>query len=128
MSDQKPTVVLVHGAFAESSSWSAVIMRLLDGGYPAIAVAIPLRGVASDTEYLVSILDGINGDTVLVGHSYGGMIISGAAAGRVRAGDLVAVVLGPALEGLALAGLTAAAAAMTAARQTRGVSVGSAAF
>ena len=87
----KPTVVLVHGAFAESSSWSAVITRLLDREYPAIAVAIPLRGVASDSEYLVSILDGIGGDTVLVGHSYGGMVISTASAGRDDVKGLVFV-------------------------------------
>ena len=87
----KPTVVLVHGAFAESSSWSGVITRLLGQGFPAIAAAVPLRGVARDSEHLVSILDGISGDIVLVGHSYGGMVISNAAAGRDDVKGLVFV-------------------------------------
>ena len=79
---KKPTVVLVHGAFAESSSWNGVIERLLDQQYPAIAVAVPLRGVRSDSGHLSSVLDGIDGDVVLVGHSYGGIVMSSAAAGR----------------------------------------------
>lgn len=73
----KPTVVLVHGAFAESSSFSGVISALLAEGFPAIAVANPLRGVSSDSEYLRALLKDIEGDIVLVGHSYGGTIISG---------------------------------------------------
>ena len=87
----KPTIVLLHGAFAESSSWSGVITRLLNQNFPAVAVANPLRGVGRDSEYLVSILDGINGDVVLVGHSYGGMIISNASAGRDDVKGLVFV-------------------------------------
>jgi pimeloyl-ACP methyl ester carboxylesterase len=81
-SADKPTVVLVHGAFAESSSWNGVIARLLDDGYPVLAVANPLRGVKSDSDYLRSVLAGIDGDTVLVGHSYGGMVISNAGTGN----------------------------------------------
>jgi pimeloyl-ACP methyl ester carboxylesterase len=73
----KPTVVLVHGAFAESSSWNGVIAGLLDEGYPAIAVANPLRGVTFDSEYLRALLVDVEGDIVLVGHSYGGTVISG---------------------------------------------------
>lgn len=73
----KPTVVLVHGAFAESSSWSGVISGLLAEGYPTIAVANPLRGVHFDSEYLRALLRDVEGDIVLVGHSYGGTIISG---------------------------------------------------
>lgn len=73
----KPTVVLVHGAFAESSSWAGVISLLLADGFPAIAVANPLRGVAFDCEYLRSTLKDVSGDIILVGHSYGGTIISG---------------------------------------------------
>ena len=87
----KPTIVLLHGAFAESSSWSGVITRLLDQNFPAVAVANPLRGVGRDSEYLVGILDGIDGDVVLVGHSYGGMIISNASAGRDDVKGLVFV-------------------------------------
>ena len=88
---KKPTVVLVHGAFAESSSWNGVIERLLDQQYPAIAVAVPLRGVRFDSDHLASVLDGIDGDVVLVGHSYGGIVISNAAAGRDRVKGLVFV-------------------------------------
>jgi hypothetical protein len=55
----RPTVVLVHGAFAESASWNGVIRRLQDQGYTAIAAAIPLRSVSGDAEFLASILDSI---------------------------------------------------------------------
>jgi pimeloyl-ACP methyl ester carboxylesterase len=73
-----PTIVLVHGAFAESSSWNGVARLLLNDGYSVIAVAVPLRGVRSDSEYLASVLAGIEGEIVLVGHSYGGILISNA--------------------------------------------------
>jgi pimeloyl-ACP methyl ester carboxylesterase len=75
-SADKPTVVLVHGAFAESSSWSGVIELLVAEGFPTIAVANPLRGIKSDSEYLRAVLSDISGDIVLVGHSYGGAVIS----------------------------------------------------
>ena len=88
-SDSKPTIVLVHGAFAESSSWSGVITMLLDDGYPAIAVANPLRGVAFDSDYLRATLADISGDIVLVGHSYGGTVISGGGAGNPQVKALV---------------------------------------
>ena len=65
----KPTIVLVHGAFAESSSWNGVIAALLDDGHPVIAVANPLRGVAFDADYLRGVLAGIDGDVICVGHS-----------------------------------------------------------
>ena len=68
-SSEKPTVVLVHGAFAESSSWSGVISGLLAERYPTIAVANPLRGVTFDSEYLRALLVDVEGDIVLVGHS-----------------------------------------------------------
>ncbi|MFE7191800.1 alpha/beta fold hydrolase [Kitasatospora sp. NPDC057541] len=77
----KPTVVLVHGAFADASSWSGVIKRLQRDGYPVVAAANPLRGVSSDAAYLRSVLDGVHGPVVLVGHSYGGSVITQAAAG-----------------------------------------------
>lgn len=66
----KPTVVFVHGAFAESSSWTGVIEILQKDGFPVIAVANPLRGVTVDSEYLRSLLKDISGNIVLVGHSY----------------------------------------------------------
>lgn len=83
----KPTVVLVHGAWADSSGWGGVITKLEKDGYPVLAVANPLRGLASDSAYVRSILDSIDGDVVLVGHSYGGAVITNAAtgAGNVRA-------------------------------------------
>ncbi|KQX06892.1 MULTISPECIES: alpha/beta fold hydrolase [unclassified Leifsonia] len=88
-SESKPTVVLVHGAFAESSSWSGVITRLLDDGFPAIAVANPLRGVSFDSDYLRATLADISGDIVLVGHSYGGTVISGGGTGNQQVKALV---------------------------------------
>ncbi|MET1051752.1 MAG: alpha/beta hydrolase [Mycetocola sp.] len=87
----KPTVVLVHGAFAESSSWNGVIAGLLDAGYPAIAVANPLRGVTVDSDYLRALLLDVTGDIVLVGHSYGGTVISGGGAGNPNVKALVFV-------------------------------------
>jgi len=78
----KPTIVLVHGAFAESSSWGGVIAALLADGHPVLAAANPLRGVAHDAEYVRSVLTGIEGDVVLVGHSYGGTVITNAATGN----------------------------------------------
>lgn len=88
-SPSKPTVVLVHGAFAESSSWSGVITLLLNDGYPAVAIANPLRGVAFDSDYLRATLADISGDIVLVGHSYGGTVISGGGAGNPHVKALV---------------------------------------
>ena len=76
--DSKPTIVLVHGAFAESSSWNGVLTQLIPKGYPTVAVANPLRGVKSDADYVASILKGIKGSIVLVGHSYGGVVITNA--------------------------------------------------
>lgn len=78
-SGTKPTVVLVHGAFAESSSWDGVISGLVGDGYPVIAVANPLRGVTSDSDYLRALLADIAGDIIVVGHSYGGTVMSGGA-------------------------------------------------
>lgn len=86
-----PTIVLVHGAFAESSSWNRVVDLLVEDGYPVLAVAVPLRGVQSDSEYLESVLAGLDGELVLVGHSYGGMLISNAATDNDRVKALVFV-------------------------------------
>ena len=67
-----PTVVLVHGAFAESASWNGVIAELQRRGYTVIAVANPLRGLREDAAYLRSVLDSLSGPIVVAGHSYGG--------------------------------------------------------
>jgi pimeloyl-ACP methyl ester carboxylesterase len=79
-STPRPTIVLVHGAFADSSSWSQEIPVLQNAGYPVIAVANPLRDVASDSAYVESVLQTVPGPVVLVGHSYAGFLISQAAA------------------------------------------------
>jgi pimeloyl-ACP methyl ester carboxylesterase len=80
MSDT-PTVVLVHGAFAESSSWNDVLTRLETAGVPAVALPNPLRGVASDAAGVRAYLRSLPGPVVLVGHSYGGAVASTAATG-----------------------------------------------
>lgn len=79
----KPNVVLVHGAFADASSWSAVIRRLQVAGHPVLAVQIGLTGLADDISIVRSVLAAQVGPTVLVGHSYGGMVITGAGAPHV---------------------------------------------
>jgi pimeloyl-ACP methyl ester carboxylesterase len=76
----KPTIVLVHGAWADSSSWSGVISRLQADGYPVLAEPNPLRGLASDAAYLSAFIkQRTTGPVVLVGHSYGGAVITDAA-------------------------------------------------
>lgn len=89
--DRRPTVVLVHGAFAESSSWNGVLARLIAKGYPVIAVANPLRGLKSDADYVTRIVQGIDGPIVLVGHSYGGAVIANAVHGNTNVKALVFV-------------------------------------
>ncbi|MEW2489902.1 alpha/beta hydrolase [Streptomyces sp. NPDC048411] len=75
----KPTIVLEHGAFADGSSWNGVIAHLRADGYPVVAAANPLRGPASDAAALRTVLDHVKGPKILVGHSYGGNVISEAA-------------------------------------------------
>ena len=87
----KPTVVLVHGAFADSSGWNGVTRQLLRDGYPVVAAANPLRGVASDAAQVKALLQHIDGPIVLVGHSYGGSVISTAATGNPNVKALVYV-------------------------------------
>ena len=86
-----PTVVLVHGAFAESASWNGVIQRLQEQGYSALAAANPIRSLSGDAEFVASILESIEGPIVLVGHSYGGAVISNAAFGKDNVEALVFV-------------------------------------
>jgi len=100
MSTDTPTIALVHGAFAESSSWNPVIERLhhhataLPITHPqhfreVVAIANPLRSLAGDAAYVRDVIQSIEGPVVLVGHSYGGMVITEAAA---RNDDVVALV------------------------------------
>ena len=79
MSATKPTVVLVHGAFADASSWNSVITRLQAKGVPVTAPANPLRGISADVAYTRSVIAQIEGPVVAVGHSYGGAVITNAA-------------------------------------------------
>jgi pimeloyl-ACP methyl ester carboxylesterase len=71
-----PTIVLVHGAFAESSSWDRVIRELENAGHDVIAAANPLRGLAADAQSVTDLVSSIDGPVVLVGHSYGGAVIT----------------------------------------------------
>jgi pimeloyl-ACP methyl ester carboxylesterase len=87
----RPTIVLVHGAFAESSSWNGVIGLLEKDGYTVVAAANPLRGVRSDADAVASVVSSIKTPVVLVGHSYGGSVISEAAVGQSNVRALVYV-------------------------------------
>lgn len=73
------TVVLVHGAFADASSWNGVITRLQANGVRVMAPANPLRGIAADSAYIATLLEQIEGPVLAVGHSYGGAVITNAA-------------------------------------------------
>ena len=84
-------MVLVHGAFADASSWNGVVTRLQKQGYPVVAPALGMRGLASDSAYLASLLAQIPGPVVLAGHSYGGAVISNAATGAKNVRALVVV-------------------------------------
>ncbi|TDB97055.1 alpha/beta hydrolase [Actinomadura sp. 7K534] len=88
---ERPVIVLVHGAFAESASWNGVIRGLADRGLRALAVANPLRGLAEDAAYVRDVIAGIGRPVVLVGHSYGGLVISRAATGVPAVRSLVYV-------------------------------------
>jgi pimeloyl-ACP methyl ester carboxylesterase len=72
----RPTIVLVHGAFAESASWDGVVDRLLASGYDVVAAANPLRGLAADAQSVSDVVRSIEGPIVLVAHSYGGAVIT----------------------------------------------------
>jgi pimeloyl-ACP methyl ester carboxylesterase len=85
----KPTIVLVHGGYADSSCWNTVIAQLQGLGYTAICGSNPLRGIPTDAPYIGSLLDSIAGPVVLVGHSMGGTVITNAAAGKANVKALV---------------------------------------
>lgn len=83
----KPTIVLVHGAFAESSSWNDVISALIQNGHSVVAAANPLRGIVPDAAMVGDLVRSVDGPVVLVGHSYGGAVITNVdrSAGDIRA-------------------------------------------
>jgi pimeloyl-ACP methyl ester carboxylesterase len=87
----KATVVLVHGAWADSGSWGQVVARLQGQGYSVVAFPNPLRGLPDDSAYLAAFLGTISGPIVLVGHSYGGAVITNAATGNANVKALVYV-------------------------------------
>ena len=87
----KPTIVLEHGAWADAASWSKVIGQLQEDGFTVDAPPNPLRGVSYDTNYLTDFLSTIPGPIVLVGHSYGGFVITNAATGNANVKALVYV-------------------------------------
>jgi pimeloyl-ACP methyl ester carboxylesterase len=91
MAEQSPVIVLVHGAFAESAGWNGVIENLQTQGVDAVAVANPLRSVTSDAAYLRDVITGLGRPVLLVGHSYGGMVITEAAADNPAVVGLVYV-------------------------------------
>jgi len=89
--DAKPTIVLVHGAFAESASWNGVVDELRKSGYPVIAAGNPLRSVSGDAAQVAALARSIKGPVVLVGHSYGGAVITAAGNGLPNVKALVFV-------------------------------------
>jgi len=104
----KPTIVLEHGAWADGSSWDGVIRLLQAGGYPVYAPPNPLRGLASDSATLSDFLKTLSGPVILVGHSYGGMVITNAATGDPNVKALVYVNAFIPAQGETAFGLTAA--------------------
>jgi pimeloyl-ACP methyl ester carboxylesterase len=88
---RKPTVVLVHGAWADASSWSGEVAILQAAGYDVRAIANPLQDLTTDSEYVADFVKTISGPVVLVGHSYGGSVITNAAAGLSNVKALVYV-------------------------------------
>jgi pimeloyl-ACP methyl ester carboxylesterase len=104
----KPSIVLVHGAWADTSSWDGVIKRLHADGYTVYAPPDPLRGLPYDTAYLADFLHSITGPIVLVGHSYGGAVITNAATGDPQVKALVYVDAFAPAQGQTIAQLLAA--------------------
>ena len=103
----RPTIVLVHGDWADGSSWTSVIERLQDRGFTVVAPPTPLRGPTADAAYLASYLRTISGPIVLVAHSYGGFVATNAATGNPNVKALVYIDAFIPDEGETLGGLTA---------------------
>jgi len=87
----RPTIVLVHGAWADASSWNGVTESLLAAGYDVRAIANPVEDLTTDAEYVADFLKTLSGPVVLVGHSYGGAVITNAATGSRKVKALVYV-------------------------------------
>jgi pimeloyl-ACP methyl ester carboxylesterase len=104
----KPSIVLVHGAWADSGSWDGVIQRLQADGYTVYALPNPLQGLPFDSAYLADFLHSISGPIVLAGHSYGGAVITNAATGDPQVKALVYVDAFAPAQGQTLAQLLAA--------------------
>lgn len=105
MPEQSPTVVLVHGAFADAGSWAPVTERLVSAGVPVTAIVNPLRGVPHDAAYVASAISQVEGPVLAVGHSYGGMIITNAVPQTTNVVGLVYVAAFAPDEGETLAGI-----------------------
>ncbi len=107
MSDETPTVVLVHGAFADASSWNGVAELLQAKGVKVTAPANPLRGIAADSAYIAGVLEQTPGTVLAVGHSYGGAVLSNAATNATNVVGLVYVAAFAPDEGEVLGQVTA---------------------
>jgi pimeloyl-ACP methyl ester carboxylesterase len=114
----KPTIVLVHGAWANAASWSGEVDRLQRDGYVVRAVANPLRGLTSDSADLADFLSTLSGPIVLVGHSYGGAVVTNAAAGNPNVKELVYVDAAAPAVGETVGQLSGTTSALSAAPQT----------
>ena len=101
----RPTVVLVHGAFADAGCWAPVTERLIAAGVPVTAIANPLRGVAADAAYVASRINQFEGPVLAVGHSYGGAIITNAVPQTTNVVGLVYVSAFAPDEGESVAGI-----------------------
>ena len=106
-SGAKPTIVLVHGAFADASSWNGVVEQLQQQGCTVVAPANPLRGIAADAAYVASVIAQTPGPVLAVGHSYGGAVITNAAAKANNVVGLVYVAAFAPDEGETLGGIEA---------------------
>jgi pimeloyl-ACP methyl ester carboxylesterase len=109
----KPTVVLVHGAWADASSWAGEVAVLQAAGFDARAIANPLQNLTTDSEVVAAYLKAIHGPVVLVGHSYGGSVITNAAAGLANVKRLVYVDAAAPAPGQTTGQLSGAASALT---------------
>ncbi|MFE3953585.1 alpha/beta fold hydrolase [Nocardia sp. NPDC059091] len=105
----KPTIVLVHGAWADAAGWTPVVAELQKAGFPVKAPPNPLRGLDSDAAYISDVLRQTTGPIILVGHSYGGAVITNAVAGNTQVKALVYIAAFAPDQGDSLASLNSSA-------------------